>query len=171
MLTVEVHGLDEMLGKLTPELMDKPLRDFWQRAAIAVQSAASERAPVDTGHLRAMMGYEIDSGHPPWSAKIGYNVPEGSPLWFKARAMEYGTGRQGDPEVSHTSRHWPPGPALDVWASRHGFESGFQVARAIGVRGGLAPRKFLRGGLEAARNIIEQARERLGREIREQWER
>ena len=52
--------------------------------------------------------------------------------------MEFGTGRMAGRET-----HWPPGAALDTWAKRHGMESGWQVARAIGMRGGVRPHPYL----------------------------
>jgi len=170
---VRIEGLERLLKKLGPQLIGKPLEDFWKRSGIAVQSAARERAARDahdTGHLVNMIQYEVDKREVPLWAKVGMlNASAGSPLWFKARAMEYGTGRQGDPEVSHKSGHWPPGAALDVWASRHGFASGWQVARIIGKRGGLKPRKFLRGGFEDSLNKIRGYLQQLGNDIQAAW--
>lgn len=170
-LTVDIHNLDRVLDKLDSKTLNKPLESFFKRAAIATQSEARERAPVDTGHLRNMIGYKLDDGLPPLWAKVGVDAPDGSPLWSKARAMEYGTGRLGDPEVSHKPGHFPPGPALDTWARRHGFGSGWQVAKIIARRGGLRPRRYLREGLRAARGAISRALDKLGADIKQAWER
>lgn len=63
--------------------------------------------------------------------------------------MELGTGiPAGNPKV-----HWPPAAALEVWANRHGT-TGFLVARAIGRRGGLKPRKFLQKAFDQNREKI-----------------
>jgi hypothetical protein len=62
---------------------------------------------------------------------------------FYAPYMEFGTGFYvGRP------RHCPPGSALDRWAKRHGISSGYAVASMICYRGGLAPREYLKKGLE-----------------------
>ena len=55
------------------------------------------------------------------------------------------------------ARHWPPSDALELWAKRHGFGEGggYLVARAIGLRGGLTPRRYLRGGLQESIPHIE----------------
>ena len=171
---VRIEGLEQMLRKLGPQFIAKPMKDFWQRCGITVQSAARERAnrdAHDTGHLVNMIQYEVDTRQVPLWAKVGLlNASAGSPLWFKARAMEYGTGRMGDTEVSHKSGHWPPGAALDTWASRHGFASGAQVAAIIGKRGGLKPRRFLRGGFDDSLSKIRGYLRQLGDDIRSAWE-
>lgn len=169
---VKIVGLERVMGKLGPGLISEPLRDFFKRAAIAVQGRARENAPVDTGHLRNMIQYEVGgrSGNPPLYAKVGLlGAAPGTPLWFKGRAMEFGTGAQGDPEVSHKASHWPPGAALGLWARRHGMASGFAVAAGIGKRGGLRARPYLRPALENSLGEIRGFLRRLGEEIRARW--
>lgn len=68
---VEIRGLDELKRKLTPEIMDRPMRDFLTSAAIVVQNKARDRAPVDTGRLAGSIVYELDSGTPPLWARVG----------------------------------------------------------------------------------------------------
>lgn len=64
--------------------------------------------------------------------------------------QEFGTGI-----YVGRATHWPPGPALHDWALRHGFSSGYEVARIIGMRGGLRGKKYLeRGVVENERNIF-----------------
>lgn len=168
-LAIEVEGLERVLEKLQPSLVAEPLRGFLNRAAITVQTRARAGAPVDTGHLRAMIGYEVDSAAMPAFARIGFiGAEDGSPLWFKARAMEYGTGSQGD-EVSHAGGHWPPGAALDVWAQRHGMASGWAVAGGIGRRGGLRPRRFLRNAIAQSMAEILGMLEQMRAEIAARW--
>lgn len=167
---IVIHGLEDVLKKLGPELVDKPFGDFFKSISITVQSGAREGAPVDTGHLRNAIQYEIDSGKPPLWARVGLtNAAPGSPLWFKGRAMEHGTAKQGDGDVSHKARHWPPGEALQVWARRHGAGSGFQVAAAIGRRGGLKPRKYLRDALKHGMGDIKKFLNDLGNDIARRW--
>ena len=169
-LAIEIEGLERVLGKLDRGLIAGPVRDMFTRAAVVVQGRARTAAPTDTGHLRNLITTQVDTAEVPLWAKIGFmGAGEGSPLWHKGRAMEYGTGSQGDPEVGHTGRHWPPGDVLDVWARRHGFENGWQVAAIIGRRGGLRPRRFLRGALEQSLADIRGLVERLGREIGQRW--
>lgn len=172
---VQIIGLDRVLKKLGPALIAKPLRDFWTRCGIRVQGNARRHANEDahdTGHLVNMIQYEVDDRTPPLWAHVGLlHADEGSPLWKKGRAMEYGTGRKGDPEVSHKKSHWPPAAALDLWAKRHGFESGAAVARIIGRRGGLEPRSFLRKGFKEALSDIRGYLRTLGSDIADRWDR
>lgn len=145
---VDMEGLSEALEKMDPAVYSEPLRDMFKKAAIVLQSASRSNAMQrwhDTGQTANEIVYEVDDSDPPKFAKVGLlHASPGSPLWFKARAGEYGTGRMGDPIVSHAGGHWPPGDELSVWASRHGFASGGQVARIIGMRGGIEPRRYLR---------------------------
>lgn len=168
---IQIKGLSELLRKLDAPLFADPLRNFFNRATIAVQSRARPNTPVDTGLLRNRLLTEVDAGAVPEWGKVGFlGASEGSGLWFQARAMEYGTGRMGDPEVPHVASHIPPGGALDVWAKRHGWSSGWAVAAAIGRRGGLRPRRMLRTGLREAMGEVQSALDKLGAEIRQKWE-
>lgn len=108
----------------------------------------AQEMPVDTGNLRASIAYEVSGvdGVPLWGA-VGSNV-EYAPY------MEYGTGTLSDGPNASGARHWPPAAALDVWARRHGFKSGAQVAFVIGRRGGLRPRRFLRNAFERSQPRI-----------------
>lgn len=157
MSAVVIEGLAEFMERLRAGVAG-PVRRFLESAAIAVQSAARERAPVDTGRLRADIGYELDESSPPLWAKVGPNV-------FYGPYMEYGTGTLADGAGGKGGAHRPPSSALAGWAQRHGGLNPFLVARAIGARGGLRPRRYMRGGLAAALGAIEAFKERLGQEI------
>jgi hypothetical protein len=85
-ISVRIDGLDELLAKLRPDLYAEPLRKFWGRASITVQSRARELSPVDTGLLRTSILYEVDSAAPPMYAKVGSDV-------FYAPFQEFGTSR------------------------------------------------------------------------------
>jgi hypothetical protein len=151
-------------------LVNKPLGGYFKKIAITVQSKARENFPVDTGHGRNEIQYEVDDSKPPLFSRVGFlGAREASPLWFKARAMEFGTAKQGDPEVSHKSSHFPPGAALDVWARRHGKQSGRQVANIIGRRGGLKARRPLRTALKDSMGDIRKLLDDLGNEIANRW--
>ena len=157
-IVYEIKGLREVLRKCDPQILAQPLKNFFQRAAITIQNRARQNAPVDTGRLRSSIATQVDAARPPSWAKAGTNVEY-------ARPMEFGTGSWSeDPESSHTP-HWPPGAALDTWARRHGFGSGFQVAAAIGKRGGLKPRRYLRNAMRDSLHDIQGFLERLGKEI------
>lgn len=170
---VNMEGLSEAIEKLDPTLYAEPLRQFFTKAAILLQGAARQNAMErwhDTGHTANSIVYAVDEASPPQWAHIGLlNADEGSPLWYKARAGEYGTGAQGDPAVSHEAKHWPPGDALDVWAGRHGFANGAAVARAIGMRGGIEPRRYLRDAMDASVAAINEMIGSLIQWIADQW--
>jgi len=72
--------------------------------------------------------------------------------------QEYGTGLLYDgPGPKPGKRHWPPPAVLETWAKRNGIASAWAVARAIGLRGGLRPKKFLRKAWEGAKgNVISE---------------
>jgi hypothetical protein len=169
---VEIQGLERILAKLEHPMPVTELRKFWTSAGILVRNSAVKKAPVDMGHLRASINSEVDTSPMPLFARAGFlNASPGSPLWFKARAMEYGTGRQGDKEVSHKDHHWPPGGALGLWAKRHGGASGYAVAAAIGKRGGLRPRPFLRPAFRESLGGIRELLIELGKNILAAWNR
>lgn len=165
-----VEGLQELIAKTDGKVILQPLRDFFTRCAIAAQGRARQNAPSDTGGLRNKILYEVDDKEPPLYSKIGLlEASEGSPLWYQGRAMEYGTGRMGDPAVGHQAGHWPPGAALETWATRHGFHSGWQVANIIGRRGGLRPHPFLRPALADSMSDIKDFLGKLKDDIESLW--
>lgn len=138
MSNVEVKGLKETQAKMEQVVRDLkggPMVGAMKKATLLVEREAKIRSPVDTGRLRASITPSVTQN--PLQGIIGSNV-------FYAPYQELGTGR-----FAGRSRHWPPAAALETWARRHGIESGFVVARAIGMRGGLRPRRFLRGAVEA----------------------
>ncbi len=158
----EVEGLEEALKKLSPDVYAKPLRDFFKRAGIYISDKAKELAPVDTGRLRSSLTYVVDDAEPPQYAQIGTNV-EYAPY------MEFGTGFETDGEGGSGARHWPPADALDVWASRHGFASGAEVARIIGIRGGLKPRRYLRNAFEQSKDALQGFLREMKNDILNRW--
>lgn len=161
-IQVQIEGLERLIKKTSPALIGVPLRKFFERAAITVQSKARENAPVDTGRLRSSIAYEIDDAAVPLYAEIGTNVAY-------APFMEFGTGLFAEGEGGARGRHWPPGDALEVWTSRHGMASGYAVAAAIGKRGGLKPRRFLRSALKDSIGEIRGFVQKMGDEIGQIW--
>ena len=93
-MEVKVEGLAEALRKLSPELYSEPLRKFWERAGIEVLNAAKLRAAVGvSGRMRASLAkgaassvWDLDSGNPPKSLRIGTNVNRNG--FFYPRALE-----------------------------------------------------------------------------------
>ena len=160
-MTFQILGGDRITRKLSGEIMRQPMRRFFTKAAIAVQSGAKERAPVDTGRLRSSLTYEVDSAALPLWAKVGTNVTY-------APFMEYGTGVLSENPEATKKWHFPAASHLEVWARRHGT-TGFQVAKAIRDRGGLKPRRFLRNGFKTNEDKIKQYLKQAEKEVQEAW--
>lgn len=106
-----------------------------RQATLLVVRSAKEGAPRDTGRLVNSIQPDINIRGSSIVGVVGSNVDY-------APYMEMGTG-----VFAGGGRHFPPPAALDVWARRHGFDNGFQVALAIYKRGGLRPRKFLENAI------------------------
>lgn len=166
-VSIEIRGLDRLIAKLG-NLLNEPIRNFFERSLITIQSRAREGAPVDRGQLRAGITYEIDASIPPTWGKIG--VKQG----VKAKAMEYGTGLLSDAPDSKHARYFPPwgarNPELELWARRHGFPNGFAVALAIYKRGGTAPRRYLRNGIKESMSDLDSFRRDLISDIKTIWD-
>lgn len=156
--TLKLKGFED-LRKLRPELASGPAKKYFSRVGVKVQNLARKKAPVDQHILRNTITYEVDEAEFPSYVRIGSNSDHALP-------MEGGTGLLADLPGGTGRRHFPPPAALDLWAARHGFKNvdpvsgeekpaGIIVARIIAKRGGLAPRRFLRDGLEEATPDIE----------------
>lgn len=105
-------------------------------AVTTVVGDARLLAPVDSGRLKnSIIGDVLASGRTVQGV-IGSNMSY-------APYMELGTGVfVGRPA------YFPPPSALSLWASRHGFSSGYIVALAIWKKGGLEGRFFLQKALK-----------------------
>lgn len=146
--SIRVEGLDQLLARMRAEpLFGEHLRKGIMAAALVVESEAKKRAPVDRGQTRAGITHKVDPSPLPLWGTVGTNSPGAAP-------MEYGTGRNSDgPNAS--AGHWPPSAPLDAWAKRKGIDvPGFVIARSIAAKGGLKPRRFLRGALDAKRDRV-----------------
>ena len=147
-MDIEVRGAEEVRQKaerIEHDLNGPPMVAGMTKAVFVVEASAKRNAPKDTGVGAASITSEIRQRDTVIEGVVGTPKP------YMAY-MELGTGlvRQG----GGGKRHWPPGPALDTWAKRHGFESGYVVARIIGLRGGLRPRKYLQMAFERNRDRI-----------------
>ena len=163
-MKVELMGLERLMRKLTPDLYAKPVRTLLTKAANKIIAEAKHRAPVAPGGglLRRSITKEVDSAKVPTWAKVGSAV-EYAPF------QEYGTGLMSDHPGGKRGRHWPPGKALNVWAAKKGFTSGYHVAKIIGRRGGLRPVRYLREGLKASMPTIEALVDKALRQIQANW--
>jgi hypothetical protein len=79
-VSFHVNGLERLLRKLDEKQLRVPFRRFFKRAAIRLEGAGKQRAPVDLGTLKNRMRHEIDSAPLPLWAKVG--TPAESPTGF-----------------------------------------------------------------------------------------
>lgn len=162
-ITVKVPNLDKLqqLTDAKQGLVSTELRKAIDGSGFIVESEAKRLAPVDRDQLRASITHTVDSDSPPKFVEIGTPV-------FYAPYMEYGTG------LVHDHPNWPRNPhrlspsVLAGWAGRHGLNE-YAVAGAIMKRGGLRPRRFLRGALESKEQAVFKQFDNALDRIRAQW--
>lgn len=133
---IEVTGADRLAATVR-EQVAQGLKEGLSAAGLILQREAQKRAPVDRGELRKGIYWKLSSDT---AVEVGSRAKH-TP-W-----MEYGTGLLNDHPSWPKQRHAPPVGALAGWAKRKGVSAG-AVAAAIARRGGLKPRRFLRGALE-----------------------
>lgn len=112
MLAIEIRGLTELMEKVDPGILNRPVRRFLERSGEAVAGKAKERAPVDDGRMRASIGsrgpegiWEMAGGSPPGYLKVGTGVNragfsyplhlEESPVTHYARGARKGSPTRG----------------------------------------------------------------------------
>lgn len=158
--TMKIHGEENLRKHLKNKLyVQGPVRNFLNRWGITVVNIARPLAPSNKGQIRSQLTHEVDSNKFPKWSRAGTNVDH-------AIFMEGGTGILSDLPGGKGGRHWPPANALEEWARLHGVPGGgAAVARAIGRRGGLRPRRFLRTGFEQAEGQVSRMIETCAREI------
>ena len=184
-LGVRIQGLDEAVKKLGPELTARPMGRFFERSATAVETDAKRNAPVDRGRLRSSIAHEVDKGKPPLWARVGTNL-EYAPY------MEFGTGIFAEGDGGKGGAHYPPYKELVPWVRRKGIAGTYSIttrrrlggkhtqarqdigaaiaiAKAIGKRGGLKPRRFLRNALKDNLNKIKGFLRQAGAEMEQRW--
>lgn len=174
---IRIEGLDELMGLLhKPEWFWRPAGRFLDRWRFDVEGGAKRnitRGPggwADTGDTRRSLTSERDKGREPVWAAAGSNKPA-------ARWGDYGTGLLSeDPESKH-QRHWPPAKALEPWAKKHKipdrnnpdrFLTGADIARIIGMRGGLAPRRFLRDAAAATEKRVPEFMQLMAKDVEQE---
>ena len=154
---------EEFRKKLTdPQLVGGPARRFLTKAVVLLQRLARQRAPKDTGHLAQSITYAVQSAPMPIWGKVGTNTGYGP-------AMEYGTNALSEKPSMTGAVPFPTGPELETWAKRHGFPNGYIVAAIIKNRGGLKPRRFLRGAFAAGKAQIKTFLLEMGKDIERGW--
>jgi hypothetical protein len=166
---IQVQGLDSLVRALDLErdAVDV-LREYIDAAARVVAGEARRRAPVDVGLLKSSINHQTKiEGHKVVSS-IGTNVRKnGKPY---GAFMEFGTGLVHDHPSWPRKRHVVPPAALIGWAQRKGRGGSFHdaevIANAITRRGGLLPRRYLRGSLEQYEGQIVRNLGELVRKIR-----
>lgn len=175
MIHVQIVGLDDNLDKMTVDnLLTGPMREFFWDAGQDAVKVAKGNAPVWTGELRESYGLGLDKKNaPPKFVIIGPRRAEPTGhLFWKASVAEYGSGVFATLGHRRHGRHTPPdSEMLESWALSHGFESGYAVARAIGRRGGIRPKRPLHRAVLALKSGQLKIRAaQLERAIAAEWE-
>lgn len=163
--TTHIINLQKLIGRLDhPDWIWGPqgnLLDRWRFSTQHDAVANIKRGPggwINTGQTRQSLTSERDPSTPPVWALVGSNL-------LKARWGEYGTGLLSeDPSSSHR-RYFPPPKALDAWAKKHGFASGWVVSLAIYRKGGTEPRRFLRNAFDTSKTKLPGWLATMSREI------
>lgn len=155
LLDLKIKGLQAMVDRMDfQQPLEETLGKFIRTAGETVAGSARSKAPVDVGTLRASINAQYQADNGVYKSVIGTNV-------HYAPFMEYGTGTQHDhPNWPRNPHRIPPG-ALVGWATRklRGSEENPEqlaaiVANRIMRKGGLKPRRFLRGSFEELQGTI-----------------
>lgn len=144
---------DDFIRKLRDDgFIREPLRVALTKVGRHAETEAKQRAPVAYGRLRASITHAIVDEQDMISVDVGI-VGITQDLRY-AWGMEYGTGTQTDhPTWPRKPHAVSPGALLNWRPIRRAPEDArwalaVSAARAITLRGGLKPRRFLRGALE-----------------------
>lgn len=142
----ELDGLDDVARrfKKAPEVFERVMRGFLQRAVALVEREVKTRTPVNTGALRSSIGHEIRGAGAQMQGIVG-------------TAKEYAPFVELD-----TKPHWPPYRAIEYWVQRKMKLSGealywavLQVQRKI-ARFGTRGKHMFKEGFEAAQERVRQ---------------
>jgi len=160
-LDVRLDGWERLVASLASVAPEQRVRQFLDSTGLLLRDEARRRAPVNSGVLRSQIFHEVDSAEPPQWVDVGA-------MPHYAKYMEFGTGLRHDhpnwPRKRHfgyvleQGAHWQPVPGLVYWAKRKGMGAPESAARglmvAIARRGGLDPRRYLRGPIEDLRGRV-----------------
>lgn len=163
-MRIEIEGLPELIRALRNNAnVARPMRNALDDIGLKASSASKRAAPVGvSGKLRGSITYEVDSSPLPGFVRIG---TIGGERVDYAAYMEFGTGLVHDHPSWPRKRHRVPAAALEGWVAAKGRRRGEKanarrerlarvsddaeaVASAIFKRGGLMPRRYLRGPFE-----------------------
>lgn len=139
---------DEVIKRLRNDrFVREPLRVALNKVGRMGETDSKRRAPVDFGRLRAAITHQVDDQPMMLSVDIGVIGKSGELPY--AKYMEYGTGLTHDHPSWPRRVHMVPVSALANWGPvRRNLVSAGAVATSITKRGGLKPRRYLRGMLE-----------------------
>ena len=143
--SIRIDGLDEVMARLRADrIAQQHLRRGFEEVGWFLRSEASKRAPVHKGTLRGSIAHEVDPSPVPLWVRVGHLRDGAAP---HAPYMEFGTGLVHDHPSWPRRVHRVSGGKLAPWAELRGVNP-YAVANAIMRRGGLRPRRYLRGALE-----------------------
>lgn len=165
-MRIEFDGLPELIRALRNNAnVAKPMRNALDDIGLKATSASRRKAPRNVGKLLNSITYEVDRSPLPTFVRIG---SIGSERVDYAAYMEYGTGTQHDHPSWPKKPHRVPAVALEEWVAQKGRSRGEKAsarrerlarvsddarraAYFIMKRGGLKPRRYLRGPFEQGR--------------------
>lgn len=178
-IRLTVDGLTRLVARLRDNAgVADELHKAYHDIGLHAVSASRRKAPVGvSGKLRNSIFFEVDWAPLPTYVKVG--VLGGQAANYAAY-MEYGTGLVHDHPSWPKKRHVVPAHFLEGWVAAKGrrrgeragarrarlamvSENASAVANAIFKRGGLMPRRYLRGPFEENR---ERYIQRIKRAIR-----
>jgi len=153
-VTLRIENLDQIISRMEdPHVKEIASKHMRYGLALIEEPARINAAGVGpsgygasgSGHgVNTITSVVVDGGND----MLGI---VGSPLEYMAY-QEYGTGLLYDgPGPKPGKAHYPPPAALETWCRRNGIASAWGVSRAIGRRGGLRPKRFLRKAWEQAK--------------------
>lgn len=120
-----------------PQISLPNLRDAAMKSAFEIEGQAKDRAPVDTGRLRASIATSLGILNKGLSSVVSTNVSYA------------GYVHEG------TKPHTPPYQAIKDWAKRKGIDKPYFVWKKIQKKGTKGT-PFMRDGAEAAKNRIQR---------------
>ena len=147
----QIKGLEELIRKTDPAILQQPLRDFFKEATWQIQSKVQLETPVNTGQLKDSIHGDVD----------GASLP----LWGTVS-----TNLMYAPFVEEDTRpHWTSVKNLELWARYHGVNP-YALQAAIARRGTRGKHMFQRGLLAWTFSRMEATLARLAAVIETAWE-
>jgi hypothetical protein len=139
---------DDLIKKLHDDRWSRePLRVALNKVGRMGETDSKRRAPVDDGRLKAGITHQVDNQPLMMSVDIGVIGSVGELPY--AKYMEYGTGLTHDHPNWPRRRHTVHPSMLANWGPvKQKLVKAGAAAFFINRRGGLKPRRYLRGMLE-----------------------